>query len=49
MYRVVLPVEIDGVVYNFGQVVELDLERAALYAHALITVEGENGGDSEGH
>ena len=48
-YRVLLPVEIDGIVYNFGQVVELDLERAALYAHALIAVEGDNGGHSEGH
>jgi len=38
-YRVTLPVEIDGVVYNFGEVVELGLEDAALYAHALIAVE----------
>lgn len=38
-YRVTLPVEIDGVVYNYGDVVELDLEVAALYAHALIVVE----------
>lgn len=40
-YWVTLPVEIDGVVYNFGEIVELELEVAALYAHALIAVEGE--------
>ena len=38
-YRVTLPVEIDGVVYNFGEIVELELDVAALYAHALIAVE----------
>jgi len=40
-YRVTLPVEIDGVVYNFGEIVEVELEVAALYAHALIAVEEE--------
>jgi hypothetical protein len=38
-YWVTLPVEIDDVVYNYGDVVELELEVAALYAHALIAVE----------
>jgi hypothetical protein len=36
---VTLPIEIDGVVYSFGEIVELSLEQAALYAHALIAVE----------
>jgi hypothetical protein len=40
-YRVTLPVEIDGVMYQFGEVAELELEIAALYAHALIAVEEE--------
>ena len=40
-YRVTLPVEIDGVIHNFGEIVELELEVAALYAHALIAVEEE--------
>ncbi len=44
-YRVVLPVEIDGQVYEFGQVVDLELATAELYAHALIAVEeGESSG-----
>ena len=48
-YRVTLPIEIDGVIHNFGEVVELDLEIAALYAHALIAEkETENGGNGEG-
>ncbi len=38
-YRTTLPVEIDGVVYQFGQVVELATERALEYAHALIALE----------
>jgi hypothetical protein len=45
-YRVTLPVEIDGKVYSFGEIVELGLEEAALYAHALIAVEESDGGDS---
>jgi hypothetical protein len=44
-YRLMLPVEIDGVVHEYGEVVELDLETAAAYAHALIAVEeGESNG-----
>jgi hypothetical protein len=40
-YRVLLPVEIGGTIYNFGDVVDLDLETAVQYAHALIAVETE--------
>ncbi len=48
-FRVVLPVELGGVVYEFGRVVELELEETAGYEHALIAVEEESdGGDSEG-
>jgi hypothetical protein len=46
-YRVTLPVEIDGKMYQFGDVVELDLETATQFAHALIAWEGdEDGGNS---
>ena len=42
-YRVILPVEIGGRVYQFGEIAELDLETAVTYAIALIQVEeGEN-------
>lgn len=35
-YRVTLPVEIGGVGYEFGDVVELDIETAAEFSYALI-------------
>jgi hypothetical protein len=48
-YRVTLPIEVDGKFYNYDEVVELDVDAAALYAHALIAVEEKaNGGNSEG-
>ena len=41
-FRVVLPVEIDGVIYELDAVVELDVEVAIKYSHALIALdEGE--------
>jgi hypothetical protein len=40
-FRVVLPIEVDGRIYEFGAVVEMDLETARLYSHALIAVEEE--------
>ena len=45
-YRVILPIEVDGRVYQFNEEIELDLGTAALYAHALIPLEVEHGGDS---
>jgi len=45
-FRVTLPIEIDGVMYEFGAIVELSDEQAALYAHALIAVEESDGGNS---
>ena len=38
-FRVLLPIEIDGRMYEFGSVVELDLETAGGYSHALIACE----------
>jgi hypothetical protein len=38
-YRVILPVEIDGKVYEYGHMVELELEQALAYAHALILLD----------
>jgi hypothetical protein len=38
-FRVLLPVEIDGVVYEFDAVVELDAETAKEYSHALSACE----------
>jgi hypothetical protein len=43
-YKVTLPIEVDGCIYQHGQTVELDLETAKLYSHALIALaetEGE--------
>jgi hypothetical protein len=40
-FRVLLPIEIDGRIYEFGSVVELDLETALAYSHALIACEEE--------
>jgi hypothetical protein len=50
-YRVTLPIDVGGRVYQFGETAELELEEAAAYAHALIAIkeERENGRDSEGH
>jgi hypothetical protein len=40
-FRVLLPIEIDGRIYEFGSTVELDLETALLYSHALMACEEE--------
>jgi len=40
-YGVVLPVDIDGRIYEFGSELELDDETAGEYSHALIAVEEE--------
>jgi uncharacterized protein YfaS (alpha-2-macroglobulin family) len=46
-YRVVLPIDVDGKVYQYGETAELDETTAAAYAHALIAIEEEsqNGGN----
>jgi hypothetical protein len=38
-YRVLLPVEIDGRIYQFGETVELDVATAVEYSNALATCE----------
>ena len=40
-YRVLLPVEIGGRIYDFGAVIELDLETAKEYSHALLALGNE--------
>lgn len=47
-YRVVLPVEIGGQVYQFGAAVELAEEETQGYEHALIEIvtEEANAGNS---
>ena len=45
-YRVTLPIDIGGRIYQFGETVELDAETAAAYAHALIKEERPNGGNN---
>jgi len=40
-YRVLLPIDVDGTVYQFGQVVELTAETAKQYSHALVRVPDE--------
>jgi hypothetical protein len=47
-YRVILPVAFDdGVRHEYGETVELDIETAKEYAHALITIEAECEGQAE--
>lgn len=41
-YRVTMTVEIAGKVRRFGEIVELTLEEAVKYAHALIAVGDED-------
>jgi hypothetical protein len=44
-YRVILPVEIDGRAFAYGETAELETETAVEFAHALIAVEeGEENG-----
>lgn len=38
-YRVLLPVDIEGRTYQYGETVELDAATAKAYAHALVRVE----------
>jgi hypothetical protein len=40
-FRVILPIDVDGTVYQHGATVELDVETAKLYSHALIALEKE--------
>jgi hypothetical protein len=40
-YRVLLPIDVDGKVYQYGQVVELDATLAKDYSHALVRVPEE--------
>ncbi len=40
-YKVILPIDVDGRIYHYGDIVELDLDTAVLYAHALIAQEEE--------
>lgn len=40
-FRVVLPIDIDGKLFQFGQTVELDVETAKAYSHALVRVDEE--------
>ncbi|HWE50468.1 MAG TPA: hypothetical protein VG273_11785 [Bryobacteraceae bacterium] len=42
-YRVTLPIDVNGIVYQHGAIVELDLETAKLYSHALIALEEKEG------
>ena len=52
-YRVTLPIQLNGRIYNFGQTVDLELDQALLYAHALIALdtqgEQDHGRYSERH
>lgn len=48
-FRVTLPIEVGGKIFNFGETIEMELEEAAKYSHALIAVdepEVESGRDS---
>jgi hypothetical protein len=45
-YRVLLPVDIDGVIYGFGAIVELSAETAKDYSHALVALAEEEDGGS---
>ena len=50
-FRVVLAVEIDGQMYQYGSLIDLNTETAKLYAHALVRVqetEPEQGRKAEG-
>jgi hypothetical protein len=46
-YRVLLPIDVDGTVYQFGQVVELDATVAKDYSHALVRVPDEKEEESK--
>jgi hypothetical protein len=38
-YRVTLPVDIEGTIYQYGQTVDLDEATATAYSHALLSVD----------
>ncbi len=40
-YRVLLPIDVDGEIYQYDQVVELDAATAKQFAHALVRVEAQ--------
>lgn len=42
-YRVLLPVDIEGKLYQYGETVELDAATAKAYAHALVSVDAAKG------
>lgn len=44
-YKVILPIDVAGIVYQHGSTVELDLETAKLYSHALMAVEEKEQAD----
>jgi hypothetical protein len=43
-YTVVLPIDVDGRIYQHGSTVELDEATAKLYSHALIAQEETTSG-----
>ena len=47
-FRVLLPIDVDGRIYEFDSVVELDLEQAKEYSHALIAIEACEGEATDG-
>ena len=40
-FRVLLPIDVEGRIYEFGSVVELSLETAKKFSHALMACEEE--------
>jgi hypothetical protein len=38
-YRVLLPIEVDGVRFEHGDVVQLEMQTAIDFAHALVAIE----------
>lgn len=41
-YQVLLPIDVGGAIHHPGEVIDLDEETAAAYAHALAPVKEEN-------
>lgn len=48
-YRVSLPIDVNGTIYQHGATVELDDATALLYSHALIALAEEEGEKSVNH
>lgn len=38
-YKVILPFEVDGREFKYGEIAEFDIDTAAVYATSLIAVE----------